>query len=190
MTKRTWSHSRHKTRPTLKSRKLPTGEALAREARLVEISRPQFGVAQTGNFCKHVYATLQGLRPSEASWGFEAFRGLPRHSEASRGLTFKASASQGLAQNPFSLQDYEASGTRAYNAIKGVPARPLAAFLLSCEKNFKPQLAPSPLHSHSIQNITTDLEGASTAEDDPAKAILAAASFNFRLLDGPQIRPR
>ena len=44
-----------------------TGEALAREARIVEIFEPRFGFAQTGNFCKHVYAILQGLRPSEAS---------------------------------------------------------------------------------------------------------------------------
>ena len=33
------------------------------------------------------------------------------------------------------------------------------------------------LERKSIQNITTDLEGPRLLEDDPAKAILAAASF-------------
>ena len=63
---------------------------------------PGNGVAQTGHFHKHVCATLQGPfrglpRPSEAS--LMGFRGLPRPCEAST-----------KSQNPFSLQDYEASG--------------------------------------------------------------------------------
>ena len=63
-------------------------------------------------------------RPSEAS--LMAFRGLPRPCEASA-----------KSQNPFSLQDYEASGTRAYIILlKGSPQglgpeRTLAASLLS-----------------------------------------------------------
>ena len=101
---------------------------------LLRFFDPRFGVAQTGNFCKHVYAILQGLRPSEASRAlshgvlkpFEAFRGILRPPEASlmgfRGLSRPREAST-KSQNPFSLQDYEASGTRAYNTTKRGPRK-------------------------------------------------------------------
>ena len=49
---------------------------------------------------------------------------------------------------------------------------------------------PSHAKPELLRFFDPDLEGASTAEDDPAKAILAAAGFNFRLLDGPRTRPR
>ena len=73
--------------------------------------------SRANRYCKAFEASLaevRGLpRPPEAS--LMGFRGLPRPHEAST-----------KSQNPFSLQDYEASGTRAYNSIKRVPARPRA----------------------------------------------------------------
>ena len=77
--------------------------------------------SQIGHFHKHVRATLQG--PYKTS--LAGFRGLPRPSEASlmgfRGLPRPCEAST-KSQNPFSSQDYEASGTRAYIILlKGSP---------------------------------------------------------------------
>ena len=73
--------------------------------------------SRANRYCKAFEASLaevRGLpRPPEAS--LMGFRGLPRPHEAST-----------KSQNSFSLQDYEASGTRAYNTIKRVPARPRA----------------------------------------------------------------
>ena len=122
---------------------------------LLVFCRPGNGVAQTGHFHKHVRATLQGQT------SLAGFRGLPRPSEASlmgfRGLPRPREAST-KSQNPFSPQDFEASGTRAdIILLKGSPqglgpGRTLAASLLS------------------------------------SVAILADASFTFRLLHGP--RPR
>ena len=82
---------------------------------LLRFLDPTFGVAQT-DIARPLNPHLQGFEafrgpPRPHSWGFEAFRGLTRPQ-----------------QNPKtpSLQDYEASGTWAYNTIKRVPARPRA----------------------------------------------------------------
>ena len=67
------------------------------------------------------------------------FLGLPKPPEALlmgfRGLSRPREAST-ISQNSFSLQDYEASGTRAYNTIEGVPARPLARTNPGCLSSF------------------------------------------------------
>ena len=107
-----------------------TGEALAREARIVEIFRPQIWSRANWQLLQTCvctrYCKASGLlRPPEPS--VMGFRSLPRPPEASlmgfRGLSRPREAST-KSQNPFTLQDYEASGTRAYNTIRGVPARP------------------------------------------------------------------
>ena len=65
--------------------------------------------SQIGHFHKHVHTTLQGPYKTLLA----GFRGLPRPSEASlmgfRGLPRPCEAST-KSQNPFSLQDNEASG--------------------------------------------------------------------------------
>ena len=97
-------------------RETRTGEAHAHEARIAQIFGPTFGVAQTD--------IARPLRPHLRR--FEAFRGPPEASLMGfRGLPRPHEAST-KSQNPFSLQDYKASGTRAYNTIKRVPARPRA----------------------------------------------------------------
>ena len=72
---------------------------------LLRFFDPRFGLAQTGNFCKHVYAIL--CKASEASPC--GVRGLPRPPEASlmgfRGLPRPREAST-QSQNPFNLKDY------------------------------------------------------------------------------------
>ena len=126
-----------------------TGEAHAREARIVETFRPQIWTRANWQLLQTCVRDIaRPLRPRPA--GFEAFRGLPRpHSwgfEAFRGLprphSWGFEAFRGLARppqnpkNPFSLKDYEASGTGAYNTIKGVPARPRARTNPGCLSSF------------------------------------------------------
>ena len=119
-----------------------TGEALAREARIVEIFRPQIWSRANWQLLQTCvctrYCKASGLlRPPEPS--VMGFRSLPRPPEASlmgfRGLSRPREAST-KSQNPFSLQDYEASGTRAYNTIRGVPARPRARTNPGCLSSF------------------------------------------------------
>ena len=119
-----------------------TGEAHAREARIVEIFRPQIWTCANWQLLQTCVRDIaRPLRPHPA--GFEAFRGLPKPYswgfEASlmgfRGLSRPGEAST-KSQNPFSLKDYEASGTGAYNTIKGVPAKPRARTNPGCLSSF------------------------------------------------------
>ena len=101
---------------------------------LLRFCDPRFGVAQTGHFAN---MCTRYCKASEAS----AF-GRSRPFEAFRGLTHGVSRPSGppeastKSQNPFSLQDFEASVTRAYNTIKGVPARPRAQRNPGCRSSF------------------------------------------------------
>ena len=119
-----------------------TGEAHAREARIVEIFRPQIWTCANWQLLQTCVRDIaRPLRPHPA--GFEAFRGLPKPYswgfEASlmgfRGLSRPGEAST-KSQNPFSLKDYEASGTGAYNTIEGVPAKPRARTNPGCLSSF------------------------------------------------------
>ena len=129
--------------------------------------------------CVRDVARPQRPHPFGRSRPFEAFRGLThgvsRPSEAPEAST--------KSQNPLSLQDFEASGTRACNTIKGSPQGleprgTRAASLLSCEKNVKPQLAPSPLYSLFKTSRRT------SKAPRPLKMILQAIAAASLLLDG------
>ena len=112
--------------------------------------------------------SFRGL-PRPHSWGFEAFRGLARP-----------------RQNPKTSLACKITRPRGPGLI--IQLSPDEPWLPLCKKTFRPRLAPSPLHS-LFKTSRRTWKG-----PRPLKmilqAILAAASFNVRLLDGPQKRLR
>ena len=112
-----------------------SGEAHAREARLVEIFRaPDLESRKLATFANMCTRFARPLRSYPAE-----VRGLPRPSllMGFRGVSrpFEASTN---SQNPFnfSLQDDAASGARAYNTTKGAPAMPRARTNPGCLSSF------------------------------------------------------
>ena len=128
--------------------------------------------------CKAPKTSLAGFRglprPSEAS--LMEFRGLPRSCEAST-----------KSQNPFSLQDYEASGTRAYIILysrgrhkASGPDEPwLPLFFRLCRILGRSWLQVPFILERGLKRLKMILQ---------TIVILADASFTFRFLHGP--RPR